>query len=165
MRAKVKKNMQRSATFPERLRWKRNQFGYGQHELSKVSRVSVRSITDYENGKSEPSQENLRALAGALKVSMDWLVGGAASPVPPRHPGEQPPPGPDPDIVRQSLKVLKRGAVGLAEQIGALAAQIDYYESELCGEPPPTRREKGVHPSKVDAASKAALKKAAEDVG
>ena len=47
-----------------------------QGELARRLGVSQPSISDWENGKTEPSVENMRALAVELEVWFEWLATG-----------------------------------------------------------------------------------------
>lgn len=66
-----------SASFGERLLTRRNEIGWTQKKLALESKVSARSISDYELGKTPqgPTLEQLKSLAKALGVSVGWLVG------------------------------------------------------------------------------------------
>lgn len=48
--------------------------GYTQHDLSKLTKINVRSITSYECGKSNPSLEKLCKIADVLNVTTDYLL-------------------------------------------------------------------------------------------
>ena len=61
--------------FQERLRELRKQFGYTQQEMARKLFISQPSYVRYENGSSEPSQENLVRIADLFDVSVDYLLG------------------------------------------------------------------------------------------
>src|SRR4051794_5510689 len=67
--------MQKDARLKERLVFRRNRLGLTQEALAERSGVSVRSITDYEQGKSQPSLDQLSKLAAAMDVTSGWLLG------------------------------------------------------------------------------------------
>jgi transcriptional regulator with XRE-family HTH domain len=46
-----------------------------QRQLAEALRVTVRTITNYENGSREPNIATLIALADYFDVSLDYLVG------------------------------------------------------------------------------------------
>jgi len=59
----------------EQIKKLRKRQGFSQEELGKLIGVSQQVITNYERGLREPYVETLVKLAGALKVSMDQLIG------------------------------------------------------------------------------------------
>ena len=61
--------------FQERLIEQRKMFGYTQREVAKFLGMTQPSYIRYENGKSEPSLENLVKLADIFDVSTDYLLG------------------------------------------------------------------------------------------
>ena len=62
-------------TFSDRLKHARKTLGYTQQALARVSGVSQSAIASYESGNRHTSR-SLRALANALRVSLDWLDTG-----------------------------------------------------------------------------------------
>lgn len=67
--------MQKYVRVKERLVFRRNRLGLTQEGLAEKSGISVRSISDYERGLSDPSLEQLSKLASALEVTSGWLLG------------------------------------------------------------------------------------------
>ena len=67
--------MQNSASLRERLVFRRNRLNMTQTDLARESGVSARSISDYENGKSDPGLEHLQKISTALGVTVGWLIG------------------------------------------------------------------------------------------
>lgn len=61
--------------FSERLKELRLKKGLTQTELGEKVGVKQNIFTNWENGKREPSFENLIKLADLLEVSLDWLFG------------------------------------------------------------------------------------------
>ena len=59
----------------DRLRQARERAGVSQRELARRLNVSQQSIAQHELGQRQPRPERLRALAVALGVSCDYLVG------------------------------------------------------------------------------------------
>jgi len=59
----------------ERLRQLRKENGLTQKELAEKIGVLNYRIYDWENGRSEPSLDDLVLLAQALDVSTDYLLG------------------------------------------------------------------------------------------
>lgn len=53
----------------------RNQYGISQQQLANAVGVSQQSINKYENHKSEPDIETLKAIAVFFNTSIDYLVG------------------------------------------------------------------------------------------
>jgi transcriptional regulator with XRE-family HTH domain len=68
--------------FPERLRAERERRGLSQAELGEKTGLQPSAVSHFETGRREPSFDNLRALADALKVSTDYLMGRDATPSP-----------------------------------------------------------------------------------
>ena len=66
--------------FPARLRETREQRELEQAELSALSGIPATSISHFEAGRRRPSLVNLRNLAEALKVSIDYLLGRTDNP-------------------------------------------------------------------------------------
>ncbi len=61
--------------FKERLRESRKQEGITQKVLAKNIGRTEDCIHDWENGRSEPSIDDIIAIAQFLKVSTDFLLG------------------------------------------------------------------------------------------
>ena len=61
--------------FTERLKELRKKKGLKQQEIAELLGVKRNTYSDWENGKTEPSFENLIKLADLLEVSLDWLFG------------------------------------------------------------------------------------------
>ena len=49
--------------------------GLKQQEIAELLGVKQNTYSDWENGKTDPSFENLVKLADLLDVSLDWLFG------------------------------------------------------------------------------------------
>ena len=64
-----------SNIFPQRLKELRLKKGLTQTELGEKVGVKQNTFTNWENGKREPSYENLVKLADLFEVSLDWLFG------------------------------------------------------------------------------------------
>ena len=64
-----------SNIFPQRLKELRFEKGLTQKELAEQIGIKRNTYSDWENGKTEPSFENLVKLADLLDVSLDWLFG------------------------------------------------------------------------------------------
>jgi len=60
---------------PSRLAIARKRQGWTIARLAEQTGLSTRSISLYENGHQEPSEETLRQLARVLQVSPDFLSG------------------------------------------------------------------------------------------
>lgn len=61
--------------FSERIKRLRKNKGLKQQEIAELLGVKRNTYSDWENGKTEPSFENLIKLADLLEVSIDWLFG------------------------------------------------------------------------------------------
>ena len=61
--------------FSKRLKKLRKNKGLKQQELAEILGIKRNTYSDWENGKTEPSFENLLKLADLLEVSLDWLFG------------------------------------------------------------------------------------------
>lgn len=62
-------------TLGERLKMRRKQLGYSQHELAEKSGILQNQISRYEADTNMPTSEALVKLAKALNVTSDWLLG------------------------------------------------------------------------------------------
>jgi transcriptional regulator with XRE-family HTH domain len=58
-----------------RIRERRQQLGLTQEELASQLHVDQKQISKWENGRGNPTARTLIALAQALEVPIDWLVG------------------------------------------------------------------------------------------
>ena len=61
--------------FGKRLREARMMRGFTQPQLADAIDVALRTYQQYEQGIRNPSFDSLVALANALDVSTDWLLG------------------------------------------------------------------------------------------
>ena len=61
--------------FRERLLEQRKLYGYTQRDMAERLGISQISYVRYENGTSEPTQENLVKIADIFDVSTDYLLG------------------------------------------------------------------------------------------
>lgn len=61
--------------FGKRLREVRKSKKLTQQEIAELLGVKQNTYSDWENGKTEPSFENLIKLADLLEVTLDWLFG------------------------------------------------------------------------------------------
>lgn len=59
-----------------RIRESREEKTLSQSELARRLGVSQPTVSDWENGKTEPSVDNLRTLAVELDVWFEWIVTG-----------------------------------------------------------------------------------------
>ena len=64
-----------SESFPSRLKETRKSYGFTQIEVAKELKLCRVSLSNYENGKSEPDIETLTQLAEFYGVSTDFLIG------------------------------------------------------------------------------------------
>ena len=66
--------------FPERLRAARELKGLSQTELAVRAGLQPSAVSHFETGRRQPSFDNLRRLADALTVSIDYLLGRTVEP-------------------------------------------------------------------------------------
>jgi transcriptional regulator with XRE-family HTH domain len=66
--------------FAERLRKIREEKGLTQAELAQRSGLQPSAIAHFEAGRRSPSLDNLRRLADALSVTLDYLLGREPDP-------------------------------------------------------------------------------------
>lgn len=62
-------------TFAARLQWLRERRGISRRVLSELCGMSKNMISLYERGEAEPSASTVAAIADALDVSADYLLG------------------------------------------------------------------------------------------
>lgn len=62
-------------TFGEKIRLLREEKELNQTELGKAIGMTQRKISYLENGKYEPSLEDIKSLCGYFNVSADYLLG------------------------------------------------------------------------------------------
>jgi transcriptional regulator with XRE-family HTH domain len=67
--------------FADRLRTTRENKGLSQTDLAAKSGLQPSAVSHFETGRRAPSFDNLRRLADALDVSIDYLLGRAEEPV------------------------------------------------------------------------------------
>jgi len=67
------------ADFASRLRKTRENRELSQSELAREAGMQPSAIAHFEAGRRKPSFDNVRALARALKVSADYLLGTQAA--------------------------------------------------------------------------------------
>ena len=58
-----------------RLRECREKAGYSQKQVAVILKLSGPSVSNWENGKTNPTHENLARLADLYQVSVDYLLG------------------------------------------------------------------------------------------
>ena len=69
----------RPDVFPEKLRRAREIRQLSQAELAARAKLQPSAVSHFETGTRRPSLDNLRRLADALSVSIDYLVGRSES--------------------------------------------------------------------------------------
>jgi DNA-binding XRE family transcriptional regulator len=67
-------------SLPDRLRKARLHAGLEQTELETMTGISRKSISNYENGYTEPNRPVLLSWALACNVPLDWLAGTGPTP-------------------------------------------------------------------------------------
>ena len=68
--------------FSERIKKCRELLRLSQLEVSKITGISNKSLSRYENGDTEPDLETLKRLSKLYKVSVDYLLGKTDNPNP-----------------------------------------------------------------------------------
>ncbi len=58
-----------------RLRECREKAGYSQKQVAVILKIAAPSVSNWENGKTNPTHENLARLADLYHVSVDYLMG------------------------------------------------------------------------------------------
>ena len=81
----MSENNQLQQLFSERLSTARDQRGLSQQDLAEASHLQATAISHYETGSRSPSIANLHALADALEVSVDYLLGREEEVTPTQH--------------------------------------------------------------------------------
>jgi transcriptional regulator with XRE-family HTH domain len=66
--------------FSARLRYARQLRGFSQSSLAQAADLQPSAISHFETGGRNPSFENLKRLADALKISSDYLIGQSDEP-------------------------------------------------------------------------------------
>ena len=61
--------------FGDNIKRLRKNKGLKQQELAEILGVKRNTYSDWENGKTEPSFDNLFKLADFFDISLDWLFG------------------------------------------------------------------------------------------
>lgn len=69
-----------SEIFAKRLRIARELKGFSQTDLAKKTNLKPSAISHFENDRRSPSFDNLKQLADALGVTVDYLLGRAEEP-------------------------------------------------------------------------------------
>jgi transcriptional regulator with XRE-family HTH domain len=69
-----------SENFGDRLRATRELRGLSQTDLAKRTGLQPSAVSHFETGNRAPSFDNLKRLADALSVSIDYLLGRSATP-------------------------------------------------------------------------------------
>lgn len=72
--------VEKGKIFSERLRTARKSKRLSQVDLAKRTDLLPSAVSHFENGRRSPSFDNLRKLADALEVTVDYLLGRAQEP-------------------------------------------------------------------------------------
>lgn len=62
-------------SFPQKLKRAREDAGYNQRQVEKITGIKQVTISSYETGRTQPDLETLGTLADFYEVSVDWLLG------------------------------------------------------------------------------------------
>lgn len=68
-------------SFGDKLRKTREDKGLSQAELAEKAGLQPSAISHFESGRRSPSLDNLRRLADALSVAIDYLLGRQSDPI------------------------------------------------------------------------------------
>lgn len=74
IKVKVKRRGERVEGLGEKLKRAREKKGLGQKEVSVLTGINYKTISNYETGRSEPDVENLALLCRAYNVSADYFI-------------------------------------------------------------------------------------------
>ena len=66
--------------FPDRLKTSREQKGFTQSQLAERAGLQSSAVSHFEAGRRSPSFDNLKKLADAIGVSIDYLLGRVQEP-------------------------------------------------------------------------------------
>lgn len=61
--------------FPKKLKKAREDAGYNQRQIEKITGIKQVTLSSYETGRTQPDLETLGILADFYCVSVDWLLG------------------------------------------------------------------------------------------
>ena len=64
----------------ERIAFLRNRVGWSQSQLAKELHVSLKTVTNWERGDSDPSAKNIISLCEIFSVSADFLLDKSETP-------------------------------------------------------------------------------------
>ena len=67
-------------TFAHRLKQTMKERDMTQTDLSRITGLGKSSISQYVSGKNIPSRGNMKIIADALEVSVEWLIGNFEEP-------------------------------------------------------------------------------------
>ncbi len=70
-----------SSNFPDRLKAAREKKGFTQSQLAERSGLQPSAVSHFEAGRRAPSFDNLKKLADALGVAIDYLLGRIDDPI------------------------------------------------------------------------------------
>lgn len=90
----------------KRLKKARQNKGFTQVQVKKLTNIHNKTLSGYENGVSEPDYETLMMLADLYVVSVDYLLGRTDDPTPPNYTQE-------PDYEKQVLAASNLGEAGI----------------------------------------------------
>lgn len=112
------------ATFGDRLEGAREALGLSQAELARQLGVSLGTLRAWEEDVRAPRANRLQMMAGALNVSIRWLLTGEG-------PGLDAPPPPPVEVSHHSLRKALGGLEEARRQMRDLGRQIDRLERDL----------------------------------
>jgi transcriptional regulator with XRE-family HTH domain len=110
------------ATLGDRITAAREQSGLGPDALAGRLGVRADTVAAWEADQAEPRANRMQMLAGALGVSLVWLLTGQ---------GDGPAPPPDPDAARADLETLLGEMQLLRGEAQSLASRLIRAEGRL----------------------------------
>ncbi|MDU8941869.1 helix-turn-helix domain-containing protein [Ovoidimarina sediminis] len=108
-------------SLPERLCLARQRQDYSRADLSNLIGVTEGTITRWEQGRSAPRSNRMAILAGALGVSMRWLLSGQGDMSQPADPANTKPDRDD----------LLRELTGIAREVDLSLQALSRIETRL----------------------------------
>jgi transcriptional regulator with XRE-family HTH domain len=101
-----------------RIRERRKALGLSQDDLAELAGCLQTQISRYENNEALPQSDALRALAKALGVSADWLLGLSDVPVPALRESDLT------DLEQAAVNALRASAPGQRQRIVGILEEI-----------------------------------------
>lgn len=111
-----------ASTFGDRVVGAREAAGMSQAELARRLGVKLRTVTGWEEDRSEPRANKLQMLAGMLNVSIRWLLTGEGEGV--EAPQEDNPLAADTLAVLAEMRQIRIDMARQSEKLGRLEKRL-----------------------------------------